>query len=279
MIDPIKEFVRLNREGFDDCRPSSDVFAKIQQETGLVKNASRRSRLYRSGSWAIAASLLIGLCIYFYGRPGEDFAVDVISKNTKTVPKLKEETVSRKEKRASGTSQVSVKPNGIVSGKSKKKAPYHVNLAGSTSTNETDMILSLLSNEVSSSTRISGLQKAGKLSNIGDGLMEAIVKHATMDPNSNVRLAAVEVIVSRLDQPYMPELLEKIFLKQDDPFVQTQLIDVIANIDTDWFDPDIKNRLVALTENPATTEFVKYRAYAVLMKHGKQEIGSNEIKN
>ncbi|MES2455015.1 MAG: hypothetical protein V4594_05730 [Bacteroidota bacterium] len=267
MIDPIKEFVRVHRAGFDDLRPSSDVFTKIEKETGLVKNASGRSRIYRLSSWAIAASVLIGLCIYFYDRPRENFAVDVLSKNTKTVPKLKEENIRRHEKRALVTSPVSVKPNGMAVRKSKKRAPYNVNLAGSSSTNEADVILSLLSNEVSSSTRISGLQKAGKLSNIEVGLIEAIVERATMDPNSNVRLAAVEVIVSRLDQPYMPEILEKIFLKQDDPFVQTQLIDVIANIDTDRFDPDIKNKLIALTENPATTEFVKYRAYAVLMKH------------
>jgi hypothetical protein len=279
MIDPIKEFVRLHREGFDDLRPSSDVFTKIQKETGLLKNASRRSKIYRLSSWAIAASVLIGLCIYFYDRAGENLAVDDISKNTKTVPKLKEETVRRHEKTASVSSPVSAGPNGTMAIKSNKRAPYSSGQANASSTNEADVILSLLSNEVSSSTRVSGLQKANKLSNIEAGLIEAIVKRATMDPNSNVRLAAIEVIVSRLDQPYMPEILEKIFLKQDDPFVQTQLIDVIANIDTDRFDPDIKNRLIALTENPATAEFVKYRAYALLMKHGKQQIARDEIKN
>jgi hypothetical protein len=247
MNDPIKEFVKQHRDGFDDLRPSADVFSKIQQEIGLVKSRSRRIRIYRLSGWAVAASVLFGIGLYFYDRPKENSAAAVTAKTPIVVQKLNEETSGSPAKRAA-----------VI--RSLKKAVL-------ISKNETPVILSLLSNELSSGTRISGLQKAGKLSAITPALMETIVEHATQDPSSNVRLAAIQVIVSRLNQPGIPAILEKVFIAQDDPFVQTELIDVIAAIAADKADPDVKEKLIALTENDTTAAFVKDRAYALLLKH------------
>lgn len=267
MNDPIRRFVSEHREEFDDLRPSSGLLAKIQQEVVEVKNASRRSRIYRLCSLSVAASVLIGLSIHFYPRSEDSFAIEAMSKNTAKVSKSMDQTANAHRKKVPAILPADLKAVPMVVGRSDNSIPPQLNLAVSRPANVADEIPSLLNDELSSSARISGLHRAEELSNLGAELIEAIVKRATTDQNSNVRLAALEVIVSRLDQPGMPGILERIFLNQDDPFVQSQLIDVIANIDTERFDPDIKNRLIALTENPETKVFVKDRAYAVLMKH------------
>jgi len=267
MNDPIKNFVGQHREEFDDFEPPADVLDKVRKEIRLAKISTRRNNIYRLSKWVVAASILITLGIYFYVIPKDDSVVNEVSKNTKKITPKSLEPISWSPKKEASVNPVKiVKPagaNGLE--KSENKALMSANVTKALYQNEKDSILLLLSDEQSSSNRIYGLVKASKLPHIKETLMETIVKHATEDENSNVRLVAIDVIISRLDQPYMAKILRRTFVEQDDPFVLTELIDAISNMDANKIDKGIKDKLVALTDDPKTMGFVKDRAYAVLM--------------
>jgi hypothetical protein len=175
---PQQEFVFIVPQ--IDRRVMALVAGGLLPSEPQIIGRSRRIRIYRLSGWAVAASVLFVVGLYFYHRPKENSTV-VTAKDPIVVPKFNEETNGSPAKRAA-----------VI--RYSKKAVLIAK-------NETPDILSLLSNELSSGTRISGLQKAGKLSAITPALMETIVQRATQDPNSNVRLAAIQVIVSRLNQP------------------------------------------------------------------------------
>lgn len=93
------------------------------------------------------------------------------------------------------------------------------------------------------------------------------MKCAINDQNSNVRMTAVKVIASRLEEPHMKNILMKTFVEQDDPLIQDELIDLISNLDHGRLSEGVKNKLFVLTNDPTTMDFVKDKAYAALLTH------------
>ena len=59
MKDQVENFIRQNREAFDDKEPSEDVWASISKR--LFSNSSLWNSLT---AWRAAAVLLLGACIY-----------------------------------------------------------------------------------------------------------------------------------------------------------------------------------------------------------------------
>ncbi len=59
MKDQVENFIRQNREAFDDKEPSEDVWASISKR--LFSNSSLWNSL---AVWRAAAVLLLGVCIY-----------------------------------------------------------------------------------------------------------------------------------------------------------------------------------------------------------------------
>lgn len=98
-------------------------------------------------------------------------------------------------------------------------------------------------------------------------MLEILRKTATEDPNSNVRLAAVEAMVAHAGQPYAAENIAEAFIRQDDAVVQAELISIISNMDQQFLNGKVKEKIEALARNPATLAFVKDEAYAALMKN------------
>lgn len=269
MNDPIKNFIQQNKEEFDNIEPSSNVLGRVIKDIKIAEISGRRKKIQTICKWSVAATILITFSIYFYHLPKERLDGYAISKNTKTViTKSGNEILAQAEKSVSRVTEEISKPIIRVKDnrKTKERKFRTALIARSILGNESNSILSQLSNDNSSSSRIDGLIKANKLSEIDENLIEAVVERAIEDENSNVRMAAVDVIVSRLEQPHMGEKLIRIFVEQDDPFVQNQLIDLIATQDKEKLSQEVKDKLADLTKDPATMDFVKDKSYAVLLR-------------
>ena len=85
------------------------------------------------------------------------------------------------------------------------------------------------------------------------------------DGNTNVRLAALDVLSRHLDDPRVADLLAMALTSQDDPLVQLGIVRIAARIDH----VDIEEALFAVARSPYTFEAVKDEAYAVLLHQEK----------
>ncbi|SFT10559.1 HEAT repeat domain-containing protein [Sphingobacterium wenxiniae] len=266
MNDPLKKFVDKHREEFDDLEPSAEIWKKISGQIKPNASDEKIKRLYVLTRWAIVASVLLVFGIGLFLLQNKEIPTEQVAKTKHSTPK--EEPVSFTEEPGSlqkkEETKSKVQPTLVLA--PKRKEPLSIEVKGDIYQTEKDAVLQLLADEESPSARISGLIKTNKLNHIDDELMNVVVEYAINDENSNVRLAAVDVLVAHITESRASDLLIKAFVKQDDPIVQTELIDIISNLGNMSERIEVEQKLVALTEDPMAESFVKDMAYAVLLK-------------
>ena len=108
MKDRLERFVRDNREAFDDCEPSNDLWKKIETETAkkLPKSKRLNGKIVSLGgpkfAWRIAASIAILLTIsYLAFNYGKSVAQnpDIVALSPKYAKELTQFTSLVEEKR------------------------------------------------------------------------------------------------------------------------------------------------------------------------------------
>ena len=127
-------------------------------------------------------------------------------------------------------------------------------------------ILSSLNDQESTSNRIDAIAKIADLPSIDHNLKESLYHLALNDNNTIVRLNALEALASKLPKSEASKELTDLFMKQDDPMVQMELIGMIAHINNDQIDLKLTNKLQEMVLDPTTKPFVKDEAYAVLFR-------------
>ena len=91
--------------------------------------------------------------------------------------------------------------------------------------------LSLLSHQ-SASERLRGVSLSGSAA--GDArVVEALLDLVRHDPNVNVRLAAIEALAGRLEEPGVKPRLLNTLPGQESPMLQMTLLDVLLPVDSD----------------------------------------------
>lgn len=263
MNDPIRNFVREHRAEFDELEPPAYILNRVRKEIQPPQPPPvKTNRTFVLTKWAVAASFLLALITYTITNKNSginDASNQLSSAVTKKAAGIQE---PKSKQPVVAVSEI-VKPSTPEKQRVKAIPPLNREYDSS----EKGSIVRLLSDRGSASNRISGLMRANKLTYIDEPLMQAVLKSATQDENSNVRLAAVEIIINRLGEPRMKEVLVQAFLKQDDPFVQAELIDVLSVMNAGKVPPEVKNKLLSLTNDPMTMDFVKNRTYTVLLKN------------
>jgi HEAT repeat protein len=89
-----------------------------------------------------------------------------------------------------------------------------------------------------------------------------LVKTMNNDPNSNVRLAALEALSKYHREPYVKKQLIESMTLQKDPVVQIALIEFLSKLRN----TNIKNALQKIAEDNNTDKPVKDQAYSTLTK-------------
>ncbi len=92
------------------------------------------------------------------------------------------------------------------------------------------MMMALLGNQSSAGQRIHGISVANKIEKADDEIVNALVKTMDHDPNTNVRLAAMEALSKFHQQPIVRSALIKSLGAQTDPAVQIALIRLLVEI-------------------------------------------------
>lgn len=115
--------------------------------------------------------------------------------------------------------------------------------------------LSLL-RENTASERLKGVDYSGRMPRLEPDVVRALVQAVTLDPNVNVRLAAVDALTRASGDPQVRDTLAQSIPRQESPMVQAALIDYLV----DAHDRQATPALRQLVSSPELNPLVRQRA-------------------
>jgi len=124
-------------------------------------------------------------------------------------------------------------------------------------------LMAMLDNQNSASTRVMGATVAFKdVTHADDEIVNALVKALNEDPNTNVRIAALEALAKFQRQPHVRKALIASLATQKDPMVQIALIRLMVEMK----EKGVIQELERMTTEEGLLPAVKDEAHAGLMK-------------
>lgn len=124
------------------------------------------------------------------------------------------------------------------------------------------MMLAMLDNRQSASQRMLGTTVALKMSQPDDEIVLALVKSMNTDPNTNVRLAALEALIQFHEDPAVRHQLIESLSTQKDPAVQISLIQFLVRLK----EKEVVNQLQHIVDDNRTIKAVKDEALSGILK-------------
>lgn len=264
MNDQLKKFVDDNRDDFDHLEPSPAIFKKIKSE---LKNTSQKEekksnqRLVFNYKWLVAASLLIITSITYL----------IVNKNNQASSEIDNQLVSTKN----SIIQKEVEDRTISNIEAPKKLLVTTTKVSPSSTKNTTLkelkfidmptIYTDLKDSTSSSTRLAAILKIQNSGIINYDIIDNLSKTLNSDANSNVRLAALNLMSKYAQDGYVANAFLQSLVNQKDPLVQLGLIELLSHTNN----PKLDDKLYALANDPTTFAAVKDQAYLVLLNQNK----------
>jgi anti-sigma factor RsiW len=128
--------------------------------------------------------------------------------------------------------------------------------------NNKRIMLSMLENQQSASQRVMGATVAYELPKADDEIVNALANTLNKDPNTNVRLAALEALGKFYQQDHVRKTLITSLSTQKDPVVQIALIRLLVQMK----EKQIVNELEKITRNGQVMKAVKDEAHSGILK-------------
>lgn len=277
MKDPFKKYTEKHREAFDNLEVPEDALGKILLQLEEKKTKETKIRpLFSYKIWAVAASvvLFVSLGTFLFWPEKETSQPTVaVQKSPKTeaavtekiAPKENNKTIQTDEKNDEELAKNSATQTSDNTQKTVVKTNF---IAQKTETkSEKENAIELMNNELSASSRLQGIALAKKFPYTDPQMIRLLSEKAVTDENTNVRLAAVDVLAEHSENPLINTKLQDIFLHQNDPMVQKELITIFAGFPPAELNEKVNEKLLSLAKNPTTEAFVKDEAYAVLLEY------------
>ncbi|PPL01721.1 HEAT repeat domain-containing protein [Parapedobacter indicus] len=272
MKDDLKDFVNKHREEFDHLSPSADVFKRLHMQLKADgghtdKNESVFKRLPYL-PWLAAASLLIAtLSAYWLLNTDRPTADRLLASNKPLTGEQHQPTghtpasTSTNPIETEAAAPLSPPVNAIANaGKNPQRRAKAVPTAP-----QTPSFATRLRDSSSASTRLAAILEIEQNRQLDNRSLTMLAQTLNRDGNTNVRLAALDVLSQHLDQPDIVDVFQKSLMEQDDPLVQLGIIKIVSQLD----DGAIDRTLFSLAEDPYTFRAVRDEAYAVLLKKNK----------
>ena len=124
------------------------------------------------------------------------------------------------------------------------------------------MMLVMMDNQQSASQRIQGVNVALRIEKADDEVVKALSKMMNEDPNTNVRLAALDALSKFRTEPQVRKELIQALSIQKDPVVQIALIQLMVRMKEKGAAKDLER----IIDDNETMKAVKDEAYSGLLK-------------
>lgn len=123
-------------------------------------------------------------------------------------------------------------------------------------------MFAMIENRHSASQRLQGVNVAYKMELADDEIVTTLVHTMNEDPNTNVRLAALEALTRFHQQPHVRKALVASLAVQKDPVVQIALIRFMV----DMKEKEVVHQLQRITNDAETLPVVKDEAHAGILR-------------
>jgi hypothetical protein len=124
------------------------------------------------------------------------------------------------------------------------------------------MMMAMMNNNQSASQRMNGVAVAYKFEKADDEIVSVLVKTMHEDPNTNVRMAALEALSQFSEEPKVRKTLIESLTVQKDPVVQIALIQLLVTMKEKGVVKDLER----MTKDKAIMKAVKDEAYSGILK-------------
>jgi hypothetical protein len=124
------------------------------------------------------------------------------------------------------------------------------------------MMMAMMTNPQSASQRMLGVAASYQLEKADDEIVNALLKAMNEDPNTNVRLAALDALSKFHQQEHVRMALISALAKQKDPVVQISLIRLMVEMK----EKSVIKELDRITKDKEMIKAVKDEAYSGLLK-------------
>lgn len=256
MNDSLKKYIQDNRDDFDNLEPSADILFKLKKE---LKNIPKEKKgiigLTINYKWLVAASILITISIT-YSLLTNDTKNQTI--NTRQIAKNTSPNISNELKK-----EISIKNAKAII----KTAPKVVSRKHKKQAKSFNMLVAYqnLTDSTSASTRLAAILNIQKSTIINYDIIDKLAKTLNHDSNSNVRMAALNLMSKYAQDSYVANTFMLSLSYQNDPTVQLGLIESLSQTNN----PKLDDKLYALANDPNTFSAVKDQAYLVLLNQNK----------
>lgn len=250
MNDPLKKYIQENRDDFDNLEPSADILFKLKKELNQAPIEKKGvMRIILNQKWLVAASVLIMLSITYY------FVTNDNNQSANTPQIVKNETPNRTEAVINEAIEINKTTPKVAAVKRKKQQKAFNILA----------VYRDLTDSTSASTRLAAILKIQKSNNISYDVIDKMAATLNHDSNSNVRLAALNLMSKYAQDSYVNNAFMLSLSNQKDPLLQLGLMELLRQTDN----PKLDDKLYALANDPNTLSEVKDQAYFILLNQNK----------
>lgn len=129
-------------------------------------------------------------------------------------------------------------------------------------TDTKQLMMAMLNNGQSASQRMQGVTVAMTISTADDEVVKALASAMAHDPNTNVRLAALEALSQFIREPQVRSILITSLSSQDDPMVQIALIQLLVKMK----EKNVVNDLEKMINDDKNIQAVKDEAHTGIIK-------------
>lgn len=243
--DSLKKYVQEHRSDFDDEVLPPGSFLKM-----LNKIKKKRSLKNIRTAGTIAAACVLFLLISIIMPQNQKQVKEIKYTPVATTQEKEIEPSKTQEVQNSMIAAVKIKPGSI---SSKQKRPVK--------SDPDKKILIGLTDNSSVAARINAVLEAGELKGLNQTMKEALCQTFTNDENSNVRLAALNVLAKYTHDEFARKWLLNGMSTQNDPVIQIELVRIMSNDN----DSAVTEKLIQMADSPFTIPDVKDQVYYALL--------------
>ena len=242
MDDRLKSIIALGRDQLDTAVPNPAVYGRILKELEGRKRKKRMVRMvtgvYFSG---IAAVLLIGFFVSVFEKHQENHPEAAGVNNIIRKPEIQQTIID-----SSGAVDFGIAEPDKLNYPNEKAVPVLRQL-------KQEYAFQISASPARRLTSIYAIERQHK---VDKALTDALFQVMNNDPNSNVRLAAMDVLSSFVSDAVIRKRLVYAMVEQDNPQVQLMMIQLFTGLK----EKGIGDKLSQIIENPETDENVREEA-------------------
>jgi len=264
MKNKLEEFIQSKPDDLDRKKPDPAVLQRVLAEMQQKQNTKPRGVVvsFAALRWAAACVLAITAGIVLWQTRKQPDGIAAIKKPAVTQQAVKQapnDSVNDASTTAAVHTNI-IKHQGIDAVDQELAAREAVVLAG---LKEHKMVLFAgIPKMESAAGRIGALDEVSKLKNSGNDVVDALVSILNTDPNTNVRLAALDGLTRFYREDYVRKKLVAAVKNQPDPLVQITLINLLTRMK----ESRVLTELEKIVHNDNTVKAVKDCAYSGILQ-------------